>query len=205
MKKQSGFTLVEIAIVLVIIGLLLGGVLKGQELITNAKIKRANNDFNGIGAAVYSYFERYNAIPGDDPNADGRWPAAGGNPAAAPGDGNGIVEGAWDAAAGEESRETWDHLRRSNLVGGSVGNQFPLNAFGGRIGIEDKAFSMSGTVICMEDLQGKVAEIVDNQLDDGNPATGLVRADETTTGVVEGDSGVTAYVADDSYIMCKQL
>ena len=52
MKKQAGITLVEIAIVLVIIGLLLGGVLKGQEIITNAKIKNLENDFNGITAAI---------------------------------------------------------------------------------------------------------------------------------------------------------
>ena len=45
-NRQSGFTLVEIAIVLVIIGLLLGGVLKGQELITQAKIKNVANDLN---------------------------------------------------------------------------------------------------------------------------------------------------------------
>ena len=38
-RNQSGFTLIEIAIVLVIIGLLLGGVLKGQELINSAKVK----------------------------------------------------------------------------------------------------------------------------------------------------------------------
>ena len=53
-KMQSGFTLVEIAIVLVIIGLLLGGVLKGQELITQAKIKNVANDFNGLTAAIYA-------------------------------------------------------------------------------------------------------------------------------------------------------
>ena len=52
-SKQSGFTLIEIAIVLVIIGLLLGGVLKGQELINSAKIKNVANDLNGISAARY--------------------------------------------------------------------------------------------------------------------------------------------------------
>ena len=50
-KAQSGFTLVEIAIVLVIIGLLLGGVLKGQEMIENARIKSIVNDMNGVSAA----------------------------------------------------------------------------------------------------------------------------------------------------------
>jgi prepilin-type N-terminal cleavage/methylation domain-containing protein len=53
--NQSGFALIEIAVVLVIIGLLLGGVLKGQELITQAKIRNVINDFNGLATAVYAY------------------------------------------------------------------------------------------------------------------------------------------------------
>ena len=65
-RKQRGFTLVEIAIVLVIIGLLLGGVLKGQEMIENARIKSVVGDMNGISAAYNSYFDRYHAIPGDE-------------------------------------------------------------------------------------------------------------------------------------------
>src|SRR5450759_3648 len=74
--KQAGFTLFEIAIVLVIIGLLLGGILKGQEMITQAKIKNVVNDFNGITAAVNSYRDRYRAMPGDDLAASGRWTGA---------------------------------------------------------------------------------------------------------------------------------
>ena len=73
--KQSGFTLVEIAIVLVIIGLLLGGILKGQEMITQAKIKNVISDFSGIAAAQYGYQDRYRALPGNDPGAKARWGA----------------------------------------------------------------------------------------------------------------------------------
>ncbi len=65
-RAQSGFTLVEIAIVLVIIGLLLGGVLKGQELIENGRVKNAAADMNGISAAYNSYLDRYRRLPGDD-------------------------------------------------------------------------------------------------------------------------------------------
>ncbi|HVS27365.1 MAG TPA: prepilin-type N-terminal cleavage/methylation domain-containing protein, partial [Burkholderiales bacterium] len=50
MRKQSGFTLIEIAIVLVIIGLLLGGVLKGQELITSARVRNLISQQDGIKA-----------------------------------------------------------------------------------------------------------------------------------------------------------
>src|SRR2546425_1241422 len=61
MHKAQGFTLVEIAIVLVIIGLLLGGILKGQEMITQAKIKNSIADFSGISAAYHGYQDRYPA------------------------------------------------------------------------------------------------------------------------------------------------
>src|SRR5437773_3297415 len=82
-SAEAGFTLVETTIVLVIIGLLLGGILKGQQMITQAKIKNIVNDFNGITVAVTSYQDRYRAIPGDDQNATTRWTTQ------APGKGNG--------------------------------------------------------------------------------------------------------------------
>src|SRR5262247_2564099 len=92
-RTQTGFTLVEIAIVLVIIGLLLGGILKGQEMITQAKIKNVMADFSGISAAYHGYQDRYRAIPGDDPNAGTRWTTT---PAAVSGSGNGIVGGTYN-------------------------------------------------------------------------------------------------------------
>ena len=65
-SQQSGFTLVEIAIVLVIIGLLLGGILKGQELINSAKVKNLANDFRVIPTYIYAYQDKFKALPGDD-------------------------------------------------------------------------------------------------------------------------------------------
>jgi prepilin-type N-terminal cleavage/methylation domain-containing protein len=74
---QAGFTLTEIAIVMVIIGLLLVGILKGEEMITQAKIKNVLADFSGLSTAYDAYMDRYKAIPGNDPNAATRWPVAG--------------------------------------------------------------------------------------------------------------------------------
>ena len=68
-KTQSGFTLIEIAIVMVIIGLLLGGVLKGQSMINSAKVRSLNNNVDGIAAAWFAFQDRYRAIPGDMTNA----------------------------------------------------------------------------------------------------------------------------------------
>ena len=67
--KQGGFTLVEIAIVLVIIGLLLGGILKGQELINNAKVRSVADRQNSLKAAWFGFVDRYNFIPGDSTRA----------------------------------------------------------------------------------------------------------------------------------------
>lgn len=72
-SKQSGFTLVEIAIVLVIVGLLLGGVLKGQELITSGKAKALYADKSAIQTAYNTYSDRFRAIPGDDLAASTRF------------------------------------------------------------------------------------------------------------------------------------
>src|SRR5262249_56011653 len=117
---ESGFTLVEIAIVLVIIGLLLGGILKGQEMITQAKIKNVINDFNGVTAAVNSYQDRYRALPGDDLNAASRWSGA------QAGSGNGQFDtcGYNDVPTAppgmKECNLFWCHLRLVRFLPGSL-------------------------------------------------------------------------------------
>ena len=65
LRKQSGFTLVEIAIVLVVIGLLLGGILKGQQLINSARVRNLADQNSGVQAAYYGFIDRYRNLPGD--------------------------------------------------------------------------------------------------------------------------------------------
>ena len=195
-KHQAGFTLVEIAIVLVIIGLLLGGVLKGQELITQARIKNVANDLNGITAAVYAYQDRYKALPGDDPNAATRWSLS------APNVSTGTVRGVID---GNEDKLFWMHLRLAGLItGDSTSQDEPLNAVSGKITVATSPvnFGLTGLVVCSDSVPGKIAEAVDSQLDDGKPTGGSLRArvsPDADPGAAYDGGGATLYK------ICKNL
>ncbi|MCW5604105.1 MAG: prepilin-type N-terminal cleavage/methylation domain-containing protein [Burkholderiales bacterium] len=115
MRKQNGFTLIEIAIVLVIIGLLLGGVLKGQELITSARVRNLISQQDGIKAAYFGFLDRFRALPGDYnqavANISGVGTACG---TAGNGNGNGQIEN-----AGGERIMVWDHLSKAGFINGS--------------------------------------------------------------------------------------
>ena len=200
-KHQSGFTLIEIAIVLVIIGLLLGGILKGQELITQGRIRNVANDFQSMTAAINLYQDRYRALPGDDAGAAARWSIT------APSGGtlgDGIISGTYNSAtATDESRQLWLHLRRAGLVGGAViDDKNPPNAASGVTGVQNGAFGIPGIVICSNNLPAKIAQAVDTQFDDGKSDTGTVRAAADTTAGATAD---TNYVDDGTkfYVVCK--
>ena len=86
LPKKRGFTLIEMSIVLVIIGLIIGGILKGQEVIAGARTKAVVNVINATRSAANTYYDRYRALPGDDQNATTRV-----DPRLISGDGNGQV------------------------------------------------------------------------------------------------------------------
>ena len=185
--KQHGFTLVEIAIVLVIIGLLLGGILKGQEMIVQAKIKNVIADFSGIAAAYHGYQDRYRKMPGDDNQAEARWNTTNLN-----GDANGWIAGKYNSSTNtDESRKFWNHLRRAGFVSGSPTDfAQPINATGGYVGVQtgDAAATpavalggMFGTIVCSSNIADKIAIALDNQMDDGDSTKGSVRGQKHLT------------------------
>lgn len=123
MRKQTGFTLIEIAIVLVIIGLLLGGVLKGQELITSARVRNLISTQDGIKAAYFGFLDRYRALPGDYLTASARANIPGCGPEVClGGDNNGQISGA------DEPQIAWEHLSKAGFITGSY--TYPAAAAG---------------------------------------------------------------------------
>jgi prepilin-type N-terminal cleavage/methylation domain-containing protein len=179
-RNQSGFTLIEIAIVLVIIGLLLGGVLKGQELINSARVKNLATDFRNLPVLIYSYQDKYKALPGDDIAAVSHVAAT------SNGNGNGIINGKWDSTtATDETQLFWQDVRLAGLVPGPTAGAdlLPTNSAGGIIGItngttvtDNPVLGLNGTyVICSAGILGKFAKQLDIQMDDGNTASGSMR------------------------------
>jgi prepilin-type N-terminal cleavage/methylation domain-containing protein len=224
---QKGFTLVEIAIVLVIIGLLLGGILKGQEMITQAKIKNVMADMSGVSAAMYGYQDRYKALPGDDRNAGGaagRWGTA-----TDPGSGDGIINHPYlSPTANHESVLFWDHLRRAGFISGT-GRDQPFNAVAGKMGVQtgsgpDVAANptgvlgtppapgtvpITGLILCSANLPDKIAISVDSQMDDGIGTSGTVRGQRQSTGpnplVINSVADVYTEDGVSSYVVCRTL
>ncbi|MEE8366244.1 MAG: prepilin-type N-terminal cleavage/methylation domain-containing protein [Gammaproteobacteria bacterium] len=214
--KQKGFTLVEIAIVLVIVGLLIGGVLKGQEMITNAKLKRIESDNAGIAAAMFSYQDRYLQLPGDDNGAMGRFTVYGAATDNGDGDGTIGLGTDWDlltttvwGAGTQETLKFFAHLRAAGLVPGSATDSTrPTNAYGGQIGIQDGALLIAGHVTIFGAIEGPIASILETRLDDSLPATGRVQSNETgnATGMDAGAiTGAAAYLDNLRYDMAFRL
>lgn len=185
--SQSGFTLIEITIVLVVIGILVGGAIKGQDLIDSARVKSLAKDFQTISRSVYSYQDKFLALPGDFKQASTNLGAD------QNGDGNGKIDGNWNDTfsddATSEALHVWQNLRLAGITAGShdpeQSNYHPVNAVGGMIGIQSGTSSTTETpikirseegedtaitgtlIICSTNIPGKLARQLDRKLDDG--------------------------------------
>jgi len=191
-RKQAGFTLVEIAIVLVIIGLLLGGILKGQELINSARVRNMADQNSGIQAAYFGFIDRYRQVPGDWLNtaASQAIGVTVNVPAAAATTGNGRIDNLVTEAAG-----TWEQMARAQFLGGGftpaaaapaneaayiAAQVGPFNAFNGPLILTRNAGYSGVTSIRLNLHMGvnvpvKIARELDIKVDDGLPNTGVLR------------------------------
>lgn len=185
-RHQSGFTLIEIAIVLVIIGLLLGGILKGQELITSARVRNMADQGNGVQAAYYGFVDRFRNLPGDWPFVQAQQAI----PSLVAGPANGNGDGRIDGTAWVEPSLVWEHLQRAGFIGGfyqadgqapDLDTDAPRNAFNGHIMLSHSAdYSGQATIRLNLNLGQNVPVSVirelDVKVDDGRPDTGAFRA-----------------------------
>jgi len=168
MRKQSGFTLIEIAIVLVIIGLLLGGVLKGQELITAARVRNLISSQDGVKAAYFGFLDRYRSLPGDygAVNANANIPGCGTTCFGGNGDGQIAVVG--------ESIHAWEHLSRAGFITGSY--------------ISGSATPTAGPANTPTNPYGSPVQLVfDGVYQDGATATGPARHNLKTGNNIPSD------------------
>ena len=196
-QQQKGFTLVEIAIVLVIIGLLLGGILKGQELINSARVRNLADSSSGIQAAYFGFIDRYRRVPGD-------WDAVNAGNAIAGtitsgGNNNGRLDnsGSW-----QEPNALWEHISKAGFINGSYGGGVaepttenvvaPLNPFNSAIVVARTNNYMADNtaptqptrlhLIVGRGTPVDIARELDTKLDDSNPETGNLRSAATGAG-----------------------
>ncbi|MCK5384007.1 MAG: prepilin-type N-terminal cleavage/methylation domain-containing protein [Alphaproteobacteria bacterium] len=212
-RDNRGFTLVELAVVMVIIGLLIGGILKGQEMIENARVNATISQIKAVDAASSTFQDMYDALAGDMIDASTRLPGIANN-----GNGNNQLDNApfIDPAAGSETILFFAHINAADLLVGSPttdgmaadirGSEITVGqlAATGNLGMSTTARAGRYAVVAIEGNAAASGLIqlqagrIDRKLDDGIPTTGSVVADN-----VAACGGATGYLEASGTLDCS--
>jgi prepilin-type N-terminal cleavage/methylation domain-containing protein len=115
MTASPGFTLVELSIVLVIIGLILGGVMVGRSMIRSTQVNRVASDLESYAAAAQMFVDKYQGLPGDMTNATTYWSST----IVANGDGDGQLDAAGAASTAGETFGAWEQMALAGMLKGT--------------------------------------------------------------------------------------
>lgn len=231
-RGEQGFTLVELAVVMIIIGLLIGGILKGQELITNARVTTTSSQMEGIGAAVDGFTEAYNAYPGDMRTASTKLRGCT-TTACNNGTGDGQLANNVGAAPtlNTESVFFFGHLLAADFITGmdgtanlAFGNALPTAPVGGGFLVGDTRAGVTGftlgemrpgVYVVINSTTGAAgagtgvltatqAANVDRRLDDGVPNSGSVVGDASVGAITTPNcrSAVATYNEGSQQAVC---
>lgn len=134
--SQKGFSLVELSIAIVVIGLMIGGVFVGNVLIRSSELRAVISEIDKIKSALITFEEKYYGLPGDITNASSLWSGA------ANGDGDGLIEGNADASGNPESLAAWHHLSQAGLIPGNyTGISNTTTPYAVRMGTDQNIFA----------------------------------------------------------------
>lgn len=196
LPRRLGFTLFEVAIVITILALLVGGIILGRDIIQNSRLQSVVSDVGDFQRAIKQFHEKYGYYPGDFPKANGMWGASNGN-------GDGFIAAATTPAVtslNAENSYAWSHLSESNILkvktdmfgyGRAASkierNMFTLfyssntssaagvfNARYGHILVYGTSYTNSNYPSYGPGLSPLQALNIDQKMDDGQPGTGIV-------------------------------
>lgn len=205
-RNLSGFTLLEVAIAMAIIGLIFTLAVKAGEMINHSRVKSLAADFNHVQVALYGYQDRFRVLPGDDREAAAHLPDTG--VPVLNGNGNTLIDGQWNSSSGE-TFNLWQHVRLAGFIKGTADvasdSYIPLNTSGGTLGLSESiAAPIAGLggnyIICSDFIPGKLVKQLDLTLDDGNTAGGRMMVSNAG----EGGAGIATNSIVDStfYLAC---
>jgi len=192
---RHAFSLVELSIVLVILGLLTGGILAGQSLIRAAELRSISSDYQRYATSIGTFRDKYMALPGDMTNATSFWgagtcPGTSANTATAQtttcnGDGDGVIEQAEASTSTSNGLyRFWQHLANAGLIEGAytgVSNNAAYNTTYSNIGLNVPAGRISNSGWTMYPL-GVIA-ISDTSYFEGSYGNNFVFGGGQTSGI----------------------